>query len=146
MSAATVSYTKKNQDGSLVSIGGTDAKDFELNLVSILGQEGANEIFDDIKRLFTPTAAGASNVVQANFGQQQPAPAAQAPAQPAAVPPQGGNSTLCPSHNVPMELKTPPEGKTWTPFYKCTVTGGIVSEYQNTYKLKNFCPQPKARG
>lgn len=145
MSAATVSYTKKNQDGSLISIGGTDATDFEANLVGLLGQEGASDIFEDIKRLFAPAAAtGQSNVVQANFGQQQQTPpaaqAAPAPAQ------QGGDSRLCPSHNVPMELKTPPEGKTWTPFYKCTVTGGIVSEYQNTYKLKNFCPQPKARG
>lgn len=115
MSAATVSINKKWPDGTLISIGGTDADDFLTNVKALLGEDTA--VLAEFERAFTAAAANviaeAENVVRGAFPDAAPPPPTQASRRPAGPPP-GQNAPVC-EHGYAREYKqgTNGAGKAW---------------------------------
>lgn len=143
MSAATSSVNKKLQDGTLISIGGTSAEDLVRNLAFLLGDDEANEIVAEIKRAFTPTAAGSAPAPQQQVQQAvQTVQNAFPQAQPVAAQQGGAQVETCPSHGQPVVWKPRKDGS--GSFAVCTVNDSIVSNFGRP-GLRNACPPPKAR-
>ena len=133
MSAATSSVNKKLQDGTLISIGGTSAEDLVRNLAFLLGEEESDDIVAEIKRAFTPTAAGTAPA------QQQVQQAVQ---NVQAAFPQAQQVETCPTHNQPVRWRERKDGS--GSFAVCTVNDSIVSNFGKP-GLRNACPPPKQR-
>lgn len=114
MSAATVSVNKKLPDGTLISIGGTDAQDLEANLQALL-PDSWREVLDQVQAAFNgqPAAPAQDQFAQAQANVQAAFPqAAPAPAAPPGAP-------VC-DHGRPREYKQGEKnGRAWKAWF-CT--------------------------